>query len=141
MKLEDQIQLGISLLTNFHLSSNEEIVNRLMECNIPEDLAWEIILFVPMAFCRVMFRDAGIEFPSVCIFETQDILSDREYKLFTEIEIYCSALKIATSQISKGFDYFLNIAYRSCEYQSIEKLTQQRSKLDSIRLVSPIFSF
>ena len=56
------IEKALEIFPEHKRSSNEELLNALVSQGLAEDIAWKILAFTPLAFCRVMLRSSGIKF-------------------------------------------------------------------------------
>ena len=125
------------LIEIFHKNrqaDNPALAEILITDGVDEEIVWKIILFMPIAFNRVMLAPKGINFPSTYI-----ILSDETTQIeknFTEEEIFKQSILLAQSKTGNmNGDKWLSVAGRSAEFHAInDMLKSGGSQLKDIKL-------
>ena len=137
MEIRQVIERALRFFPEHKQSSNEELVDALVSGGIAEEIAWKILTFTPLAFCRVMFKSSGIHFSATYI--QRKNLNLEEEKYFNDELFFGESITIAESKVGgTSGDYWLSIAGRSAEFQAINSLLIQGSRLENIRLTKPI---
>ncbi|WP_017327777.1 hypothetical protein [Synechococcus sp. PCC 7336] len=137
ISLKQSIKLALDIFQELQDLDDKELIEVFLSRGISKDLANEIVVFVPMAFCRIMLMNSRVSFPHSFVFKEVVTGSEQEH-LFTDISTFCEAFLIAESRLDLGFNYFIGVAKRSCEYHAISNLVSHGSRLEDIILVPPI---
>ena len=115
---------------------NEELHEYLLQNGIPEFDAGEIIVFLPMAFCRQLLPDVK------WLPEYIDYYSEKKKikKVYKENSRYL----IIEEETEKYWnenpanEVVLNIAGRSAEYNAINQMLKDGGKLENVRLTESL---
>jgi hypothetical protein len=138
MQAEEFVEKSLSTFQEGKNFNNREIVNRLAAHGINEEIAWRIICFVPLAFCRVMLQSSGVHFAPTYLLKSSAVEFEEE-KVLAEEPFFEAAVKVAQSKIgSTSGDFFLAVAGRSAEFHVINTALNDGSQLENLVLTSPI---
>jgi hypothetical protein len=115
------------------------ILRELVARGIQPKLAWQLIQFVPMAFCHRLLRGTGVLFPES--FLAQDPRTEaRTRGELKDVPLYVEAAEMAEAWIADGVprEQWIAIAGRSAEYHVINLFIGKGSQLRGIHLAEPI---
>jgi hypothetical protein len=138
-EIEAQIQIYIDYLLSHPQADDEAVVNALKEAGIGEYRAFELVLWVPMAFGRAVLERPDFKLPSTF----QLMASDGQKFLrrrFSDEPVYVEAHRIATALAEPGFS-FLVIGGRSAEFQAVNEALLKGSELKNLVPAEPVVSF
>jgi hypothetical protein len=113
------------------------VVSQLIALSETEATAWRLVVFLPMAFIRVMFAPRGVAFSDV--FQIND---ESPPRILAEEPIFAEALAFAQrfETKEKHRDYWIMVAGRGAEFDGINTLLNGGSRLEDIRLGTPLIS-
>lgn len=112
------------------------IADLLKEQGMDEDLIDDLVVFIPFAFGRTVFK--GLPFRDH--YWLLNATTDRKVrKAFTDNEVYMAALEAAERKKTEGMngDNFLCICAGSSEIRAMNQLLHKGSEIENIRFVEP----
>jgi hypothetical protein len=126
-------------LSHKHLE-DEDLVNVLIEKGFSESVARKLVLFMPIAFGRIILNDlkvkAGDEYEC---FQKKGIFTDKRRRKLVSESVYSESLKIAAEMAGKETtgQIFLAIAFRSAEVNAVNQMELQGSNPENV-VLTPI---
>jgi len=98
-----------------------------------------LVEFLPMAYCRVMFKGTGIQFSD----NFQRRLANGEItpeKPLSSEPVWNAVIDFAEDEVDRGIsrDDLLSIAGRSAEFSAANQLLSQGSKLKDLRFTAMV---
>jgi hypothetical protein len=120
-EFRDYVLTSIKLIGNLEKDAEiEEILSLLISHNIPKKEAWEILIFLPIAFCRKMLQQGNwlpyyIEFYSERKKIRKKFSKNKRYKVIDEVTSTYFA-------VSPNNNVILKIASMSAEFNAINDL-------------------
>ena len=130
---ETEIALAVATLRNRPDLNDEEVYQTLVNHGIARALAARLVEFLPGAYCRIIFENAGPRFAESFRRQRRDGTISPEIELKSE-PVWNAAIAFARRDVQNGLsrDDKLRLAGRSAEFQAANSLLQQGSKLEDI---------
>lgn len=120
----------VALFRALRSAEDEELYRRLVQAGIEGEVASRLIVFLPMAYCRLILAASGARFPNFF----RRILGDGtiEECLLSSEPIWNAAVVFAEAESQRGVlaDDLLAIAARSAEFHAANQLLQGGAKLE-----------
>ena len=139
MTVPEAVFQGVAAFQTHPQADDDVIAQHLSAGGLDDESAVTLIQFIPIAFCRFVFRGSGIQFaPTYVVMDTrgkavgEHLLEDEP--VFRETLALCEAARAE----GRGSDFFLPIAARSAGYQVIQELLQKGSQPENIITSPPI---
>ena len=117
-----------------------EIEELLVEDGITENMAYQLVAFVPIAFTRVLLCDSGVQFMDE--YGLINPTSGKTQGRFLSLEpVFVAASKFANNWLQNKRDraVLLTIASRSGEFKAINEALNARGKLEGLITYSTMF--
>jgi hypothetical protein len=135
MPLKEWVERTATLLAASEQLDDAAVVDRLVAEGSDRTMAWQLVTFVPLAFCRAMLMPANVRFAPTYR------SAQGESKPIADEPVYREAAALAASPASrgKGETYWVHIAGRSPEFQGINSLLLAGSRLEDLALGEPVF--
>jgi hypothetical protein len=138
-ELHEAVALAVAALQAPVQAEDEEIIRALTAQGVEERRAVRLVQFVPIAFCRFVFRGSGVQFADDYVVLGPDgqpaaQLPLAEDEVFREATAHCEAAAAA----GQGAPYFLPVAARSGGFRAIQELMQKGARPEDIRTVPPV---
>lgn len=137
MPLDDAVRTAVRILQSQVHLDDEEVVRAIVEQGVHASQATRLVQFIPIAFCRFVFRGSGVQFAENYVVlgpdgQPADELPLRDEPVFREAMAQCEAAAAAGQRAP----YFLPVAARSAGFKAIQDLLQRGSRPENI-LTSP----
>lgn len=132
---ENEIPTALNIMWENPKLGHIGLIEALVATGIPEVLAHQLAVFVPIAFCRVMLS-GRIRFPRHFLKGTRTSKRDIRCR-FDDEPVFQAAMLMARHLAEEGIrrDVYLLVAARSVEFQGINKmLLQGEEKIEDITL-------
>ncbi len=139
MNISFIIEQSFEIFLAHHHRADEPIYSSFKKKGWDEITCSKVLVFVPLAFCRLLLYSSGVSFSEYYI----NMQSDTKEKIKLSSEpFFDTAFNIAISK-SKIFnkDYFMAIAKRSSEFNVINRSLNQGSNLEDLILTPPVVFF
>jgi hypothetical protein len=138
-EIEAQIQVYIDYLLAHPHVDDQAVIDALKQAGIGENRAFELVIWVPMAFGRAVLERLDVKLPSTFQLTASDgkILTRRR---FSDEPVYVEAYRIATALAQPEF-HFLTIGSRSAEFQAVNAALLQGSEVKNLVAAEPVVSF
>lgn len=141
-EIEAHVWTYIDYLISHPDVDDAAIVNALKEAGIGEYRAFELVLWVPMAFGRAVLEGPDLRLPP-----TFQLMRSDGQKLtrrrFADEPVYVEAQRIATTLAAGEFprNDFLAIAGRSAEFKAVNDALLKGAALKNLVPAEPVVSF
>jgi len=108
----------------------------LLNRGVSRQLAARLVEFVPMAYCRVLLRDVGVQFPD----SFRRAGERSEARPLASEPVWEAAYALAISEVERGVRSpdVLMVAARSAEFQAVDALLNRGSKAKDVVLTVPV---
>jgi hypothetical protein len=110
---------------------DSEIVEYLTKADVSEDIAFDIVIFTPIAFCRKKFDIVGIKFPDkYYVYEGENMQVSR----FSESRVYEQAVAFYVNNVLHNYSdtYIMRIVGRSAEFDAIVQALEANVEYESM---------
>ena len=133
---ESQISHAVTLLRQSQEKDDHTLFVDLVRTGVSRQLAARLVEFLPMAYCRVMLEDAGIQFSNSYRRAAQTGILDAD-------PMWSAAYNFAANEVRRGIPRsdLLAISGRSAEFQAINELLNKGSKLCDVKLTAPFLAW
>jgi hypothetical protein len=113
---------------------DEAVVSQLMADGAAQSTAWKLVTFLPMAFVRLMLADKGPRFSA----EFQ-VTGETKPRSLADEPVFVEATRFGQRPAirAKGGEYWMIIAGRGAEFDAINRLMNNGSRLENISLGMP----
>jgi hypothetical protein len=138
MDLNQSIRKAITIFQQHQQTDDIDVLETLVAEGIDRSLARRLLLFVPMAFCRLMFGSRGVKFEDEYLVVDENAKPIRRGTVSTE-PVYIEAVNVFGVVVAArpGGDFLLAVAARSAELRAINEMALSGSKLADIVLTAP----
>ena len=129
--MKELVENTIDLLLMKSFLEDNELLKILVENNVAEHLANDLIIFIPIAWARIILSEMGLKLPDGYFRTVSN--NEETYNKFSDSEIF----KIATQlfwENNYGVENLKLIAERSPEYKSVNNLLLNGSKGEDLSL-------
>jgi hypothetical protein len=139
MSLVDAVGIAVEALQSHAHLPDDQVIQALVERGIAAAQAVRLVQFVPIAFCRFVYRSSGIQFDENYVVVGPDGQPKGKSPLgnepiFREATANCE-IALATGEREQ---YFMPVAARSGGFQAITQLLQKGSTPENIRTGPPL---
>lgn len=115
-----------------------ELCRELVNVGFKRKQAARLVEFLPVVYCRLVFRDSGCQFADVYERRNADHKAST-YSLSSD-PIWSPLLNFASKEVGINPNQdFLVVAARSAEFDTINTLLNAGSKLEDVRLTATVF--
>ena len=133
---------AVTIFREFPNVSDEEILRRLVATGCERMMAARLVEFVPMAYCRVLLADSGVRFSN----SFQRKLGDGSLsaqRLLEEEPLWAEVVSFAAAERHAGVTRkaLLMVAARSGEFDAVNQLLNEGSKLENIAMTPILFQW
>lgn len=133
-KVREMIERALPILQRSRELDDYAVIEALVADGSDRADAFEIIVFVPLAFSRYLLRQSGINFPRAYrLF----IGGQTRLKLLGKEPVYRAAMELASRQVGGTLDYTA-IAGRCAEFKMINAALQDGSQLRDLMVAEPM---
>lgn len=131
---------AVAIFREFPNASNEEILSKLLAAGTDRPTASRLVEFLPMAYCRVVLSESGINFSDRFQRRLADGRLSPQQRLDSE-PLWSETLSFAWSEKRSAVSgkSLLAIAAHGAEFDAVNQLANQGSKLNDITLVPSVF--
>ncbi len=131
--MQVEIAKAVAIIRNSPELLDEDIFRRLTETGLAPRTAARIVEFLPAAYCRVLLEHAGVRFAETFQRHRSDGSISPHMPLAKE-PIWREAIEFAHNEIEGGVSHQgrLQVAARSAEFQAINNLLKEGSKLEHL---------
>ncbi len=137
MEISEAVKIAAPLFHTQKSLEDEDLVNILMEVGFPLLLARRIVVFMPLAFGRIMLKELNVNVRDEYeYFQKKGVFTDKKRRKLVDEPVYRESLKLAAKMAGKETtgQTFLAIAFRSAEVNAVNQLELQGSKPENIVL-------
>jgi len=136
------IPTAVAAFREFPNASDEEILRKLLAARIDRTTASRLVEFLPMAYCRVLLADAGVKFCDRFQRKLPDGKISPEQALDSD-PLWAVALSFAWAEKRSGTSgkLLLAVAAHSSEFDAVNQLANQGTKLNDIVLTPTVFQW
>jgi len=133
---------AVAIFREFPNSSDEEILRKLVATGCDHLMAARLIEFVPMAYCRLLLADSGVQFSGCFQRKLTDGRLSAEQRLAAN-PLWAEAVLFAETERETGVagKALLVVAARSAEFDVANQLANQGTRLDDIVLMPIVFQW
>ena len=133
--MNDPIGLVVKLFREFPNLSDDQVLARLFEQGMNEDLAKRLLTFIPMVYVRILLGNTPVRFPDSYEIEIQGE-SRRELHRFSDEPSWPIIYAFARAEIARGLSSkeLLDIAGRSAELDAINQALNAGCQLENAQL-------
>jgi hypothetical protein len=137
MEISEAVKIAAPLFHAQKSLEDEDLVNTLTEVGVPLLLARRIVVFMPLAFGRIMLKELNVNVSDVYeYFQKKGGFTDKKRRKLVDEPVYKESLKLAAKMAGKETtgQIFLAIAFRSAEVNAVNQMELQGSKPENIVL-------
>jgi hypothetical protein len=140
LKTEDVVN-AVGIFRRSAILSDEEIFHALVERGTDSLSAARLVEFLPMVYCRLIFRNSGAQFSD--IFRRISAGGDWREKPLSREPVWTVAMNFGLAEIKRGVSGqdLLLVAARSAEFQAANRLLNEGSKLEALVFGSPVLNW
>jgi hypothetical protein len=133
---------AVAAFREFPNASDDEILDKLLAAGVDRSTASRLVEFLPMAYCRVVLADSGIKFSE----RFQRKLADGKLSAERELDsdpLWAATLSFAWAEKRSGVGgkSLLAVAAHSAEFDAVNQLANQGTKLNAIVLAPTVFQW
>jgi hypothetical protein len=133
---------AVTIFREFPNASDVEILSRLVEMGCERVMVARLVEFIPMAYCRVLLADSGVRFSD----SFRRKLSEGSLsanRLLEKEPLWAEVVSFAKAERRAGVTgkALLVVAAHSAEFNGVNQLANQGSKLEHIVLTPIIFQW
>lgn len=133
---------AVTIFREFPNASDVEILSRLVEMGCERVMVARLVEFIPMAYCRVLLADSGVRFSD----SFRRKLSEGSLsanRLLEKEPLWAEVVSFAKAERRAGVagKALLVVAAHSAEFNGVNQLANQGSKLEHIVLTPIIFQW
>ena len=132
--MRDALQRAVAVFRNNPQADDSELVDALCAAGIERSVADAVVVFLPIAFTRVVMQKSGVTFSDAYIRARSDGTFSRELSLH-EHPVFVAATQLAVAGISP--DDLTAVAIRSAEMGAINNALHAGSQLADL-VMSPV---
>jgi hypothetical protein len=137
--LDGAVRLAVTTLLSQADLDDEEVMRFRVQQGIEESQARRLVQFIPIVFCRFVFRGSGVQFAENYVILGPDgqpkaTLPIRDDPVFQQATAFCEG---ATAG-GQGGAYFLPVAARSGGFKAVQELLQKGARPEDIRTGPPM---
>jgi len=131
-----KVDRAADLISENGKSSDPGVIDALVDSGLPKAVAREYLILIPIAFAHMMFRDYPRLLSKKCRITLIGEAAVRTLDL-RDIETFQLACEVALSWQRKavGGEKVLAVAGRSAEFNAINGILNQGSRLEDVRCV------
>lgn len=137
--MEDIFSKSVAILRSSPEKGDEEVYRRLVADGIDSHLAGQLVVFLPMVYCRILLADSGAKFsPTFCRRLPDGQISPEQP--FSVEPLWNAAFEFASAEVKRGVSAkdLLAVAGRSAEFDAANQLLKKGSYLKDIVFVPPV---
>jgi hypothetical protein len=141
-KLNADILQALVVLRSSPVGGESEIFQKLVEIGIERRCAARLVVFIPMAYCRVLLSAKGVQFSNSFRQRLPDgTLSSEE--LLSSDPFWEPVLTFAKADVQRGIakEDLLLLAGRSAEFDAANQLLKRGSKLEDIAFTAAVLNW
>ena len=140
--MEQEIALAVKIIRSNLNSSEEELLQAMIENSIVRSTAVQLVVLLPLAYGREVLAGSGPCFSDNYICMEQNGQAGREHKL-NSLPLWNESIAFARKEISSGVsgDALLAIAGRSPETNAINNALHAGEKLEDLVISPPVFTW
>ena len=133
---EWQIANAVLLIRRSQGKDDRSVFGDLVRAGMSRQLAARLVEFLPMAYCRVMLQNSGVQFCNSYARSSQTSVLDAD-------AIWVAAYQFALIEVGRGVarSDLLAIAGRSAEFQAVNELLNRGSNISDVRLTAPVLAW
>lgn len=141
-RMNADISGAVAAFREFPNASDEEILRKLLAAGLDRSTASRLVEFLPMAYCRVVLADAGIKFSERFQRKLADGKLSAERPLDSD-PLWAATLSFAWAEKRSGVSgkSLLAVATHSAEFDAVNRLANQGTKLSDIVLTPTVFQW
>jgi hypothetical protein len=130
--MNEAITSAVAIFRNSPQLDDESAFRALLKLGIERSLAARIVEFLPMAYCRVLFLNSGVQFSK----SFTRAASPLKVQSLSLEPVWVPFLAYAESEIGAGSrrDELLMVAGRSAEFHAINQLLDKGAELKNLVL-------
>jgi len=137
--MDESLSAAVAAFREFRDLDDIDMYRRFVGMGAEPRFAARLVEFVPMAYGRLLLSPSRVRFSD----SFQRRLSDgnvSEPRPLTSEPVWNAALEFASREVKSGLsvDDFLFLAARSAEFQGVNQMLNQGSKLENIACTSPL---
>lgn len=135
MKASEAIKEALPIFLQYGNLKDEDLLDIFIKKGFPPDIARKIVVFMPLAFGRVMMNELKVETSDEFeYFRKKGTFTDKQRRKLNNIAIYREAFVIASRMSQSDDEDFWAVAGRSAEINAVNHLKAQGSKPHNIVL-------
>ncbi len=128
MEISEAVKKAAPLFLTHKNLEDEDLVNALTEIGFPILLARRIVVFMPIAFGRIMLNELNVNLTDEYeYFQKKGIFTDKKQRKLVDEPVYKESLKLAAELAGKETtgQIVLATAFRSAEVKVVNQLELQ----------------
>ena len=132
-EIEAHIRRYVACQLSRPAAEDEEVIDALKGAGIPSRRAYELVLWVPMAFGRRVLEGPDLPLPETYLLVTPDFAAETRRFLRDE-EVFVESRALIDRFLSEGMtnDQFLVIAGRSSEFNAVNEALHAGSEISNL---------
>lgn len=138
-RLKKRVRSAVRVFCSAPRTTQEEILHALKTAGLSAPEAWEILQFVPIAFCHVVMREEGVTFPPTYLAASWTD-NQRARRTFTDVPLYLAATLVAKHALANGSTKqdLIPVFGLSAEYAAISQVKNLDGSIHGITVTEPL---
>jgi hypothetical protein len=135
---EETIRRAVAIFRKLVNSDDGQVCSALIESGVQPEMAEKLVMFLPIAYGRVILKKIRIRFSDTFKHPLNDgTLAEHA---FADEPIWRAIVECARDEVSRGIagEQLLSVAARSAEFDAVNQLLNGRSTPDNIVLTPPL---
>lgn len=128
MNTSETINKALPIFLQYRSLEDEDLLEVFIKKGFAPSIARKIIVFMPMAFGRIIIKDLRVETSDEFeVVERKDNSSHKQRRKLNDVEIYRESFKMASAMsVEETMDEtFLVVAYRSAEVNAVNQMKME----------------
>jgi hypothetical protein len=135
---EERIRRAVAVLRKLANSDDRQVYSALIESDIQPEMAEKLVMFLPIAYGRVLLKKMGIRFSN----QFKRALNDGTLveHAFADEPIWSAVVECPREEVSGGIsgEHLICVAARSAEFDAANQLLNGGSGPENIVLTPPV---
>lgn len=138
-EIESHVRRYVECQLSRPAAQDAEVIDALKGAGVPPARAYELVLWVPMAFGRRVLEGADLRPPETYLLATPDPAGETRRHLRDE-EVFVASCAMIDRFLAEGManDQFLAIAGRSAEFKAVNEALLAGSEMANLVLAEPV---
>lgn len=135
---EETIRRAVAMFRKLANSDDGQVCSALIESGVQPEIAEKLVMFLPIAYGRVVLKKIGIRFSDSFKHPLND--GTLVEHAFADEPIWRAIVECACDEVSRGIsgEHLLSVAARSAEFDAVNQLLNAGSTPANIVLTPPV---